>query len=240
MILWDPKNITNDWGQEFAIASPSDPNGKTAKVRAKVDANGNLGRFEVLDGGSLYNDSEGPILVSLLPPKPTSNLIETDTGEVVSAPKGGTINEVFVQEGDKVQQGDALVNVDVTANDAVANAEGVIGGEGGINAPVDDGGEISNVTGGQRSNTVPVLTEIARKEGDVFYQGDSYYQALTNSQKGDDVSDTRKFMKISTWPNGQVQEIKKRHSDIETFQQGDQIYYEGKFLQATEEVAPNF
>ena len=233
-----PKNITNDWGQEFVIAPPNDPNGKTAKVRAKVDANGNLGRFEVLDGGSLYNDSEGPILVSLLPPKPTSNLIETDTGEVVSAPKGGTINEVFVQEGDKVQQGDALVNVDVTANDAVANAEGVIGGEGGINAPVDDGGEISNVTGGQRSNTVPVLTEIARKEGDVFYQGDSYYQALTNSQKGDDVSDTRKFMKISTWPNGQVQEIKKRHSDIETFQQGDQIYYEGKFLQATEEVAP--
>jgi len=233
-----PKNITNDWGQEFVIAAPNDPNGKAAKVRAKIDANGNLGRFEVLDGGSLYNDSEGPILVSLLPPKPTSNLVETDTGEVVSAPKGGTVNEVFVQEGDEVQQGDPLVNVDVTGNTQGENAEAVIVGEAGINAPVDDGEEMSNVTGGGQANTVPFLTEIARKEGDVFYQGDSYYQALTNTQKGDDVSDTRKFMKISTAPNGQVQEIKKRHSDIETFQQGDQIYYEGKFLQATEEVAP--
>ena len=69
------------------IAAPKDSNGTQAKVRAKIDSNGNLGRFEVLDGGSLYNDSEGPILVSLLPPKPTSNLVETETGEVVSALK---------------------------------------------------------------------------------------------------------------------------------------------------------
>ena len=56
-----PKKITNDWGQEFVIAAPKDSNGTQAKVRAKIDANGNLGRFEVLDGGSLYNDSEVPI-----------------------------------------------------------------------------------------------------------------------------------------------------------------------------------
>ena len=197
-----PKNITNDWGQEFVIAPPSDPNGKTAKVRAKIDANGNLGRFEVLDGGSLYDDTDGPILVSLLPPKPSNNLAQEN----------------------------------FTAGDAIQNGENA--GQGGNGMPVDDGGENSDITGGAQANTVKIIAEIARKEGDVFYQGDSYYQALTNTQKGDDVTDTRKFMKISTSPNGQVQEIKKRHSDIETFQQGDQIYYEGKFLQATEEIAP--
>ncbi|MEC8355285.1 MAG: biotin/lipoyl-binding protein, partial [Verrucomicrobiota bacterium] len=234
-----PKNITNDWGQEFVIAAPSDPNGTQAKVRAKIDADGNLGRFEVLDGGSLYNDSEGPILVSLLPPKPTTNLVETETGEVVSAPKSGTVEEVFVAQGDEVKQGDPLVNVavDDDETEVAAEANNVAVQATGIDAPVDDGNELSAVTGGSVANTVPFLSEVARMEGDVFYQGDAYYQALTNTQKGDDVSDTLKFMKITTWPNGQVQEIKKRHSDIESFQQGEQIYYEGKFLQATAEVS---
>jgi flagellar hook-associated protein FlgK len=234
-----PKNITNDWGQEFVIAAPSDPNGTQAKVRAKIDSDGNLGRFEVLDGGSLYNDSEGPILVSLLPPKPTTNLVETETGEVVSAPKSGTVEEVFVAQGDEVKQGDPLVNVAVDGDETVAQADAnnIAGQVGGIDAPVDDGNELSSVTGGSVANTVPFLSEVARMQGDVFYQGDAYYQALTNTQKGDDVSDTLKFMKITTWPNGQVQEIKKRHSDIESFQQGEQIYYEGKYLQATAEVS---
>ena len=53
-----PKNITNDWGQEFVIADRK-TNGTPAKVRAKIDSNGNLGRFEVLDGGSLYNIQKG-------------------------------------------------------------------------------------------------------------------------------------------------------------------------------------
>ena len=234
-----PKNISNDWGQEFVIAAPSDPNGTQAKVRAKIDADGNLGRFEVLDGGSLYNDSEGPILVSLLPPKPTTNLVETETGEVVSAPKSGTVEEVFVAQGDEVKQGDPLVNVAVDGDETEipADANNIAGQAAGIDAPVDDGNELSAVTGGSVANTVPFLSEVARMQGDVFYQGDAYYQALTNTQKGDDVSDTLKFMKITTWPNGQVQEIKKRHSDIESFQQGEQIYYEGKYLQATAEVS---
>jgi flagellar hook-associated protein FlgK len=234
-----PKNISNDWGQEFVIAAPSDPNGTQAKVRAKIDADGNLGRFEVLDGGSLYNDSDGPILVSLLPPKPTTNLVETETGEVVSAPKSGTVEEVFVAQGDEVKQGDPLVNVAVDGDETEipADANNIAGQAAGIDAPVDDGNELSAVTGGSVANTVPFLSEVARMQGDVFYQGDAYYQALTNTQKGDDVSDTLKFMKITTWPNGQVQEIKKRHSDIESFQQGEQIYYEGKYLQATAEVS---
>ena len=180
-------------------------------------------------------------MVSLLPPKPTSNLVETDTGEVVSAPKSGVIDQVFVEEGDEVQQGDPLVNVNVAGTEEENPENGAIVNAGnglGIDTGVDDGNEIASVTGGAQANTIPVLAQIARKEGDVFYQGDAYYQALTNTQKGDDVSDTQKFMKITTWPNGQVQETKKRHSDIESFQIGEQIYYEGKYLQATEEVSP--
>ena len=79
---------------------------------------------------------------------------------------------------------------------------------------------MSSVTGGFQPNTVPVLSEIARIEGEVFYQGDAYYQALTNTQKGDDVSDTQKFMKITTWPNGQVQRLKNAILTLKPFSKG--------------------
>ena len=46
---------------------------------------------------------------------------------------------------------------------------GAVTGTGaGIDAPVDDGNEMSSVTGGFQPNTVPVLSEIARIEGEVF------------------------------------------------------------------------
>ena len=234
-----PKTITNDWGQEFSIAPPTNTSGSQAKVRAKIDADGNLGKIEILNGGSLYDDSAGPILVSFLPPKPTTNLVETETGEVVSAPKSGTVEEVFVNAGDEVKQGDALVNVNTEGVDqeTVVAAAAQAANANGINTGVDDGNEIAAVTGGAQANTIPVFTEIARKEGDVFYQGDSYYQALVDTQKGDEVTNVSKFMKITNWPNGLVEETKKRHSDVETFKTGEQIYYEGKYLQATAEVS---
>ena len=240
LIQWDPKQSVMIGGKSFQLPPPANANGTQAKVRAKIDADGNLGKVEVLDSGSLYDDSTGPILISFLPPKPTANLVETDTGEVVSAPKSGKIEDVFVQAGDEVNQGDPLVNVNTEGVDQNTNADvGNLPANAtlGINTGVDDGNETSAVTGGAQPNTVPVYTEIARKEGDVFYQGDSYYQALTDTQKGDDVKNPSKFMKISTWPNGLVEETIKRHSDIEAFQTGEQIYYEGKYLQATSEVS---
>ena len=248
-----PKNITNDWGQEFVIAAPSDPNGKAAKVRAKIDANGNLGRFEVLDGGSLYNDSEGPILVSLLPPKPTSNLVEAQSDQINALPdytyQIGNGSPVDNGGGTADKPGGNIDNEDeskvVTPLEKDRKAGEIFKQDGKSYITLVDSEKDDNLSDTDKFRPVELdsgefsfIQDIARKEGDVFYQGDSYYQALTNTQKGDDVSDTRKFMKISTSPNGQVQEIKKRHSDIETFQQGDQIYYEGKFLQATEEIAP--
>ena len=45
-------------------------------------------------------------------------------------------------------------------------------------------------------------------------------------------------MEISQFPNGQVVETKKSFSDLETFEKGDQIYYEGKFYQATADLSP--
>ena len=61
--------FTNDWGQEFNLVAPVDALGSTARVRAKIGSDGKLGRFEVLDGGSRYDDSEKPLLFTLLPPK---------------------------------------------------------------------------------------------------------------------------------------------------------------------------
>ena len=61
--------FTNDWGQEFNLVAPVDPMGSVAKVRAKIGSDGKLGRFEILDGGSRYDDSEKPLLFTLLPPK---------------------------------------------------------------------------------------------------------------------------------------------------------------------------
>ncbi len=61
------KNLTNQWGQEFTITAPTDPTGTAAVVRAKIDSSGQLGRLEVLKGGSKYDDSDGPFLVSILP-----------------------------------------------------------------------------------------------------------------------------------------------------------------------------
>ena len=43
---------------------------KDAVVRAHVDSDGKLGKIEGLDGGNLYDDSDAPLLITFLPPKP--------------------------------------------------------------------------------------------------------------------------------------------------------------------------
>ena len=64
----EPVEISTIVAQEVAKLNPG---GSAAQLRAKIDGNGQLGRVEVLDGGSLYDDSDGPILVTFLPPQPT-------------------------------------------------------------------------------------------------------------------------------------------------------------------------
>ena len=84
-----PKSVTNDWDQKLTLgtslisrdleiknpeldanqiatistqeASRMNP-GENAVVQAKITPEGKLGRVEVLDGGTSYDDSDGPIL----------------------------------------------------------------------------------------------------------------------------------------------------------------------------------
>lgn len=201
------KPMTNDWGQEFTLALPSNPDGTAAKVRAKIDSSGQLGRFEVLDSGSKYDDSKGPFIVSLLPPISPATTLQNNT---VVAPIDEA-NQALVQ----------------TAPELMANQ------------PVDTGNELANTTGGEIGTSVtsdPALT--SRVLNEVFHEGGVYYQALSNTQKGDLLSDETKFMKISNPPSGVISETKRTFSDIEFIGKGEQVYYEGKLYQATTDVGP--
>ncbi len=202
------KSLTNQWGQEFTIAGPQDVAGTAAVVRAKIDSNGQLGRLEVLKGGSKYDDSDGPFLVSLLPPKPNEPLVVQEKADLVNQEQNAAANEQVA---------------------AVQMA----------NQAVDAGNEIAAQAGGDIASTVPVdPSSSARKIGEVFYEGESYYQALVDTQKGDLLTDESRFLAISNPPNGIVIETKRTFSDIDFIPKGKQIYYEGKVYQATTGVGP--
>ena len=82
-----PKKLTNDWNQDFLISS-NGVNGADAKVHAKIDANGQLGFLEVQSSGTLFDDTDGPILVSLLPPKPLSMVGQAGVAGAVEPVQG--------------------------------------------------------------------------------------------------------------------------------------------------------
>ncbi len=154
----DPAELTKDFGN---IVSLQNQVGTGAKIRAKIDSSGSLGFVEVIDGGSQYDDADGPILVTFGPAA-----VADDPGN-----------------------GKSLVN---------------------------------------------------HQEGDVFSQGGQFYQSLGRTLAGSDLSDAQMFLKISQLPDsGQVYpETVRRYSHLETFKENDQIYYEGKLFQATEDIGP--
>ena len=233
-----PKKMTNDWNQEVVldetlisrdlrlqgmqdpvqVASSAEARiaqlnseGSKARLRAKIDGNGQLGRIEVLEGGSLYDDSEGPILVTFLPPKPLVGSDGDDDGE---------------------PQDNAEANQDAP----VEGEENAIAGQ-----PVDTGNEISAEVGNAtqlEASAGLVLENKERKDGDVFYFQKTdgslgLWQALEDTIAGIDPNTSDQFMEIQNWPNGAVEETRKLFSDLDTFAKGDQIYYEGKYYQAT-------
>ena len=237
-----PKNITNDWSQEIVLGealierdlklqgmsepveiatlaaeeiAKLNPGGSQAQLRAKIDGNGQLGRVEVLDGGSLYDDSDDPILITFLPPKPILGDTEAAQAE--------------------------------NANAAAEAAQGAVALAG---QPVDTGNEIADGVGDPQllaeSGNLS-LENSARQKGDVFYfkkeQPDGsialgLWQALEHTSKGIDPNSSDQFMEIQTWPNGKVEQTRKTYSDLETYQKGEQIYYEGQFYQALDLVSP--
>ena len=194
------KTMTNDWGQEIVIPSSATVGASSATIRAKIDAEGKLGRVEVIKGGSKYDDSKGPLLVSLLPPASTFAAGENVAGAAIV---------------DNAQNG-------VVANQAV------------------DRGDETAANVGNPVSTAATTAQVKHKEGEVFYQGGEYYQALTSTQVGDSLENNPdKFFKI-TQPtiNGVVEEKKLRYSDLESFSEGDQVYIDGKVYQAVSNFGP--
>jgi flagellar hook-associated protein FlgK len=202
-----PKTLTNQWNQDFTLAS-NNPLGADAKIHAKIDSKGQLGFLEVQSGGTFFDDTNGPILVSLLPPKPLSDAVEN--GLVEAAVEGEA------QEGGEVLP---------------------------AGQPVDDGTGLSEQLNQNGAPSGAATQNINRDKGDVFYfqkpDGQmALWQALESTIAGTDPNESDLFMEITQFPNGQFAETKKSFSDLETFQKGEQIYYEGKFYQANANIAP--
>ena len=231
-----PKTLTDEWGQNITVGeslfekdlllqgqtdpaliasitagekAKLNPSGKDAVVRAKVDSDGKLGKIEILDGGNLYDDSDAPLLLSFLPPKP------------------------ILSDQDNVDLGDQIPVV----GQADANPAG---------QPVDLGDDVAAATGGAAllSDLANVTIEnSARKSGDVFYYAKAdgtlgLWQALEDTIAGIDPNGNDQFMEINDWPNGKVEETRRKFSDLENFSKGDQIYYEGNYYQAIEDAGP--
>ena len=153
-------NLSKDFGKLITLDNPA---GANAQVQAKIGSDGSLGHIDVLDGGSQYNDTDGPILFAITPPTANS-LDENDSG----------------------------------------------------------------------------LAANSHQKGEVFSQGGKLYQALSNSLAGVELADQDQFLEITNIPaNGAVfPESLRKFSDLENFDIGDQVYYEGKLYQATDSVGP--
>ena len=154
--------ISKEFGN---IVTLGNDQGEGAQVRAKISADGTLGHVEVLDGGSQYDDTDGPILFALAPPVTTDDQ-----------------------------------NNDLTTAISAHNA------------------------------------------GDVFSQGEKLFQARQNTLAGSDLADSSLFLEISNIPaNGQVfPESLRRFSDLDSFEKGQQVYYEGKLYQAVDEIGASY
>ena len=111
-----PQKLSNEWGQNFTIASNGE-NGSSASVHAKIDANGNLGFLEVKQSGTFFDDADGPILVTLLPPNPSTNGISGVNNAALNQPAEQQINDLVA--GQPVDDGTGtseLLNENEPAN----------------------------------------------------------------------------------------------------------------------------
>jgi flagellar hook-associated protein FlgK len=206
--------LTNNWGQEVALTAPVDALGSTARVRAKIGSDGKLGRFEVLDGGSRYNDSEGPFLFTLFPPKTQDSTSDQGTGDQEAPQEDAAA--AGLQADPALQAGQAVDTqiVNDTADTFPADTQEAVAAD-------------------------PLKSAEGRTVGEVFYQGDKYYQALTSTIKDDLLADEGKFMVIQEpLPNGIFTETKRSFSDLEFMTKGSQVYYEGSLYQATADIGP--
>jgi len=153
------KQVSKDFGKILQLENSL---GGDAQIRAKIAGDGSLGHIEVLDGGSQYNDTDGPILVSFAPSQ------------------------------NDLDNGDGLAT-------AIHN------------------------------------------KGEVFRQNGVLYQALQNTLVGASLEDPVNFLSISELPkNGETfPESLRRYSDLDNFEKGDLVFYEGKLYQASDSFGPS-
>ena len=153
------KQVSKDFGKILQLENSL---GGDAQIRAKIAGDGSLGHIEVLDGGSQYSDTDGPILVSFAP----------------------------------------------SQND------------------FDNGDDLA--------------TAIHNK-GEVFRQNGVLYQALQGTLVGASLKDSDNFLEVSALPqNGEsFPESLRRYSDLDNFQKGDLVFYEGKLYQASDSFGPS-
>ena len=153
------KQVSKDFGEILQLENSL---GGDAQIRAKIAGDGSLGHIEVLDGGSQYNDTDGPILVSFAPSQ------------------------------NDLDNGDGLAT-------AIHN------------------------------------------KGEVFRQNGALYQALQSTLVGASLEDPVNFLAISALPkNGETfPESLRRYSDLDNFEKGDLVFYEGKLYQAADSFGPS-
>jgi len=152
-----PTGISQEFGKSMSLVNDL---GADAVVQAKISKDGQLGQVEVLDGGSQFDDSQGPVLLTFTPP--------------------------IVKEGL----------------------------EGGI-------------------------TNRAYSKGEVLSSGGKIFQVLEDTIAGTTLTGDS-FLEVSALPEAgkPFPETLRRYSDLETFQKGEVVYYEGKIYQFTEDYGP--
>ena len=208
-----PQQVSNDWGKEISLQPPVDTNGTPAKVLAKVDSNGQLGRLEVIDGGSMYDDTDGPFIVSLLPPKPINEVAENIDTLAIAKNKG----DVFFQSGSYYQaladtvKGDSLTDetkflaISDPLNGVVSETKRTFSDvdfikkgqqvyyEGKLYQATTDVGAITKETGrvDESDSTVSSRSYLS---GEVFEYNQNYYQATQNIGTGYNLDDLSKVV----------------------------------------------
>ena len=237
------KTLSTDAKLDFTMDKPETEGGEAAKIRAIIGSDGKLAEVEIIDGGSGYDDSTTAINFTFaLPTTAVATAIEeAETAETVddkiaAFTSTGLVETITTGFKKYVRTTDGLTE---SETDVVVN--GFTGTDG-------------------------LITLRPYNKGDVVVDGEDYYQALENTlpwdttkgaddpeQKGAKLTDTDKFLKISTIPDvisvasydeAQTRfrkEVTKEDGSVEFeggYSKGDLVERGEKFYQAIAEVGP--
>jgi flagellar hook-associated protein FlgK len=264
--------LSKDFGKLITLDNPV---GANAQVQAKISSDGSLGHIEVLDGGSQYNDTDGPILFAITPPT-ANTLDENDSGLAANSHQQG---EVFSQGGKLYQAlSDSLAGVEladqnqfleitnIPANGAVfpeslrkfSDLENFVKGdqiyyEGKLYQATDSVGPLAELM-------VNDLNQLSNKlfKGEVVQYNDQFYQVLENLESGSEVNTLRLpelaigeeldgLLSLGAEPPKVISDLAFVPSAVDTsrpnrwfltksYQAGDVVKFEDKFLEFTQDV----